>query len=102
MKDWRNKYQVLFITLIFFWVLIFPAFCLYYSLDEVDIFRSPQEENPEQEDLSTDGQDLQRELIGAGWNFCAFGFHPGRDFLELLPDLSSNPLSIEKLHILRC
>jgi len=32
MKDWRNKYQVLFITVLSFWVLIFPTFGLSCSL----------------------------------------------------------------------
>ncbi len=102
MKDWRNKYQVLFITLLSFWVLISPTYCLLYSLDEVDILRSPQWENPDQEDLLTDGQDLQKELIGSGWNICAFRFHPGKEFLKLLPDLSLNPFSTEKVLVLRC
>ncbi len=54
MKDWRNKYQVLFITLVSLGALISPPCCLVYSLDEVAIFRSPQWENPDGEDLFAD------------------------------------------------
>jgi len=55
-KDWRHKYQVLLITPISFWVLFFPTYCLFYSLDGVDAFRSPHWENPVQEDLLIDLQ----------------------------------------------
>ena len=99
MKDWRNKYQVLFITLISFWVLIFPTYCLFYSLDEVDVFRSPHWENPGQEDLLAD---VQKELIGSGGNFGGFIFLQGKESLRLFPDLSLNPLSIQRVPVLRC
>ena len=99
MKDWRNKYQVLFITLISFWVLIFPTYCLFYSLDEVDVFRSPHWENPDQEDLLAD---VQKELIGSGGNWGCFIFLQGKELLRLFPYLSLNPLSIKKDPVLRC
>jgi len=102
MKDWRNKYQVLFITLISFWALIFPTYCLFYSLDEVDMFCSPRWENRDQEDLLADVQDVEEELIGSGWNFCTFIFPQKIEFLKLLSDLSLNPLSIERVPVLRC
>lgn len=98
MKDRRNKYQVLFITLISFWALIFPTYCLFYSLDEVDVFRSLHWENPPQEDLLVDGQE---ELIGLAWNFCAFIFPQGKEFIKLISDLS-NPLFIKIVPVLRC
>ena len=99
MKDWRNKYQVLFITLISFWALIFPTCCLFYSLDGMDVFRSPHWENPVQEDLLTDAP---KELIASGGNLLGFISPQGKEFLTLFPDLHLNLLSIEKDLILRC
>jgi len=105
MKDWRNKYQVLFITLISFWALIFPTYCLFYSLDEVRVFCRPYWENPLQEELLADVpdvQDMEEELIGSGSNFSLF-IGPGEiQFLKLLSDLPLNPLSIERVPVLRC
>ena len=54
MKDWRRKYQIYFITLISFWVLISPTYRLFYSLDNLDVFRSLHLENPIQADLLAD------------------------------------------------
>jgi len=102
MKDWRNKYQVLFITLISFWALIFPTYCLFYSLDEVDMFCSPRWEKPDQEDLLADVQDVEEELIGVGWNLGAFIVPQRIEFFRLFPDLSLNPLSIKRIPVLRC
>jgi hypothetical protein len=65
----------------------------------MDVFRSPHWENPIQEDLLTDGQ---QELMGSGWNFCAYIFPQGKEVLKLFPDLSLTPLSIEKVPALRC
>ena len=99
MKDWRHKYQVLFVTLISLWVLIFPACCLFYSLDKMDVFRSPHWENPVQEDLLID---LQKKWMGSGWLFCPVLFLQGKEVLRLFPDLLLNPLSIENILVLRC
>jgi hypothetical protein len=99
MKVWRDKYKILFIILISSWVLIFPTYCLFYSLDKIDVFRNPHWENPVQEDLLSD---LQKKGIGSGWNFCAIISPQGKESLELFPDLSLNPLSIEKVPVLRC
>ena len=104
MKDWRNKYQVLFITLISFWVLIFPTYCLFYSLDEVRVFCRSHWENPLQEELLADVQDAQdteEELIGSGWNFSLLIGPSAIQFLKLLSGLSLNPL-IERVPVLRC
>jgi hypothetical protein len=65
----------------------------------MDVFRSPHWENPVQEDLLTD---VQKELIASGWNFCALIFPQGKEFLNLFPDLSLSPPSIEKVPVLRC
>ena len=46
--------------------------------------------------------DLQKKWIGSGWNFSAILFPQGKEFLKLFPDLSLNPLSIEKIPLLRC
>ena len=64
MKDWRNKYQVLFTTLISFWGLTLPTHCIVYSLDRVDVFRSPYWENPVQENLLNN---VEKKLTGSGY-----------------------------------
>ena len=99
MKDWRRKYQVLFVTLISLWVLISPTYCLFYSLDKIDVFRRLHWEDPVQEDLLAD---VQQELVGVGWIFCAVIFDQGNEVSNTFPDLSVNPLSTEKVPILRC
>ena len=99
MKDRRKKYEILFMILISFWVIIFPTYCLLYSLDKMDVFRSPHWENPVQEDLLAA---VQREFIGSGGNYCAIVSPPGKEFFKLFPDLSLNPLLIEKVPVLRC
>ncbi len=99
MRVWRKKYQVLFITLISFWVLLFPTYCIFHSLDKMDVFRSPHWESPVQEDLLTD---VPKELIGSGGSFSAIISFQGKEFLRLFPDLSLNLLPIEKVPVLRC
>ena len=104
MKDWRNKYQIPFITLISFWGLFFPTYCLFYSLDEVRVFCRSHWENPLQEELLADVQDVQdteEELIGSGWNFSLPIGPSAIQFLKLLSGFSLNPL-IERVPILRC
>jgi hypothetical protein len=65
----------------------------------MDVFCSPHWENPDQGDLLVD---VQEELTGSGWNVCAFIFIQGKEFLKLIPDLSLNLLSLQRVPVLRC
>ena len=99
MMGWRNKYQILFITLISFGALIFPTYCLFYSLDKADFFRSPHLENPVQEDLLAN---VEKELTGLGWMSGGIISSQGKGFLQHFPDVFLNLLITEKVIILRC
>jgi hypothetical protein len=98
-KGWRQKYQDLFIVLISFGILIFPTYGLFYSLEKMDVFRSPHWENPIQEDLLAV---VDKKWAGSEWNFSAIIFPPKNESLKLFSALSLNPLSIEKVLVLRC
>ena len=99
MMGWRNKCQILFITLISFWALIFPTYCLFYSLDKADFFRSLHLENPVQEDLLAN---VEKKLTGLEWMSGGIIFSQGKEFLQLFPDVFLNLLITEKISILRC
>ena len=85
--------------LISFWVLISPTYCLFYSLEEMDVFRSPHWENSVQEDLLTD---LGKKWFGFGWIICALVLCQGRERFNISSTLFITSLPIQKTSILRC
>ena len=89
-------------ALISLWVLISPTYCLFYSLDEADIFRRPHWENPDQEGLLADTPDPQEELIGSGWSMNVFIFAERKEFSRFIPALFLPLLAIERGPVLRC
>jgi hypothetical protein len=99
MKDWRKKYQIILIILISFWGLAFPTYCLVYSLDKLDVFRSPHWENSLQEDLLAD---QANKWIGLVWISCSIIFSQGKHFLKYVSSFFLSLLFIENISVLRC
>jgi hypothetical protein len=98
-KGWRHKYHILFVVLISFWILIFPTYSSIYSLEEMDVFRSPHWENPEQEDLLAD---LDKKWFPFGWIICALVLCPGKETFNIPSILFIPSFPIQKPSILRC
>ena len=91
MKGWGNKYRDFLLALISFWVLLSPSYCLFYSLDEADIFCRPHWEKFDSTELLEDVPDVQEELVGSGRNDCAYIIAQEKALSKLLPDFSFPP-----------
>ncbi len=99
MKHWGQKYHILFIALISSWAIIFPTYGLYYSLEEMDVFRSPHWENLIQEPI---GANIDKKWTGSGWILGEPVVSQEKELLNLFKVLGLSPSPPAKMPVLRC
>jgi hypothetical protein len=99
MKGWQKTYRILFVFAISFWILFFPASGFVSNLEEIDAFRKPHWEGPDQEDLLAD---LGKKGMGFGWMVCLPFLFQRREMLKLMPNFSMALSPIQRPSTIRC
>jgi hypothetical protein len=99
MKHWPLPCRLFFILAVSCWIVFFPACCLFYSLEEMDVFRKPHLESPIQEGLLAN---LEKKWLGIAWIICALFLFIGRETFNASPGYLLTLHPIQQTSILRC